>query len=67
MAVERTFYQDRWNRNKVWEVVKMSGGYYLRQYINGEKSGRGIKTSKKFIRNVGIFDFQKVDGAVVRK
>ncbi len=67
MAVERTFYQDRWNLNKVWEVVKMDGGYYLRQYINGKKFGRGIKTTKKFIRGVGIFDFQEVEGSGVRE
>ena len=42
MAVKRTFYRDRWNDRKVWEVVKLRGGFYLRQYINGKQFGRGI-------------------------
>lgn len=40
MAVSRKFYQDRWNPDKVWEVVKMVGGYYLWQYIKGSQFGR---------------------------
>lgn len=62
MAVSRKFYKDKWNTNKVWEVVKMAGGYYLRQYIKGRQFGRGIKTSKKFIESIGIFDFEEVTG-----
>lgn len=44
MAVRRTYYRDRWNEKKVWEVVKLVGGYYLRQYISGQQVGRGMKT-----------------------
>lgn len=62
MEANRKFYQDRWNPDKVWEVVKMVGGYYLRQYIKGSRFGRGVKTSKKFIVSIGILDFQEVDG-----
>lgn len=40
--VQRTFYQDKWNEKKVWEAVKLSGGFYLRQYIDGKQYGRGI-------------------------
>ena len=58
MAVQRTYYQDRWNDKKVWEVAKVVGGYYLRQYIEGKQFGSGIKTSKKFIESIGIFDFE---------
>lgn len=43
MAVRRTYYRDRWNEKKVWEVVKLVGGYYLRQYISGQQVGRGMK------------------------
>ena len=32
--VKRTWYQDCYNEKKTWEVVKMNGAYYLRQYIN---------------------------------
>lgn len=53
MSVQRTFYQDRWNPDKTWEVVKLVGGYYLRQYIKGKQFGRGIRTTKKYIRVLG--------------
>lgn len=47
---------------KVWEVVKLVGGYYLRQYISGQQVGRGMKTSKKFIKSIGVFEFEEVGG-----
>lgn len=59
--IERTYYLDRYNFRKIWEVSKLKGGYYLRQYINGKQFGKGFKTSKKYIEQVGIFDFDKVD------
>ncbi len=62
MAAQRKFYQDRWNPNKVWEVVKLVGGYYLRQYVSGNQVGRGVKTSKRFIQSIGVFDFEEVAG-----
>lgn len=34
--VKREWYQDRYNSKKTWEVVKMVGGYYLRQYVDGQ-------------------------------
>ena len=58
--VTRTFYQDRWNTDKTWEVVKLIGGYYLRQYIKGNQFGRGLRTTKKYIQSIGIFDFKKI-------
>ena len=61
MAVKRTYYKDRYNGNKVWEVVKLSGGYYLRQYICGKQFGRGMRTTKKYIQSLGIFDFEKAE------
>lgn len=58
IAVKRTYYKDRYNDNKVWEVTKLKGGYYLRQYICGEQFGKGLRTTKKFIQSLGIFDFE---------
>lgn len=58
--IKRTFYKDRWNQNKVWEVAELIGGYYLRQYICGEQWGRGLKTTKKFIQSIGIFEFEQI-------
>lgn len=55
-----TFYRDRWNPNKTWEVVKLVGGYYLRQYINGIQFGKGLRTTKRYITSIGIFGFEKL-------
>ena len=60
MAVQRTFYQDRWNKNKVWEVVQLVGGYYLRQYVCGQQWGRGLRTTKEFIKSLGILEFEQI-------
>ena len=65
MAVQRTFYQDGWNKNKVWEVAKLARGYYLRQYICGKQWGRGVLTTKKFIQSIGIFELERVGGIEV--
>ena len=59
---KRTYYRDGYNCNKVWEVVKLNGGYYLRQYISGQQMGKGLRTTKKFIQSIGIFEFEKVGG-----
>ena len=59
MATERTFYQDPWNDRKVWEVVRMIGTYHLRQYIDGIQVNIGVRTTKKFIKSVGILGFEK--------
>ena len=62
MAVRRTFYRDKYNDNKVWEVVKLNGGYYLRQYVCGRQYGRGLRTTKRFIQGLGIFEFEEIEG-----
>lgn len=62
MAISRKFYKDRWNENKVWEVVRMVGAYYLRQYVCGTQVGPGLRTSKKWIASLGILEFQEVAG-----
>ena len=47
--VKREWYRDRYNSKKTWEVVKMVGGYYLRQYINGQQENTLIA---KISRNI---------------
>lgn len=39
----------------------MEGAYYLRQYINGHKWGRGLRTTKSYIREIGIFEFEEIN------
>ena len=58
--VKREWYQDRYNSKKTWEVVKMAGGYYLRQYINGQQVNAGLRTTKAFIASIGIFEFERI-------
>lgn len=58
MALQRTYYRDRYNSDKIWEVVKLNGGYYLRQYICGRQTGRWLRTTEKFIRSLGILNFE---------
>ena len=56
----RVYYRDRYNTKKIWEVTKLSGGYYLRQYISGRQTGKGLRTTKKFISDIGIFGFEEI-------
>ncbi|MCM1246671.1 MAG: hypothetical protein NC293_13615 [Roseburia sp.] len=58
--IKRTFYKDKWNSQKVWEVAVLSGGLYLRQYVCGRQQGKGLRTTKKFIESIGIFGFEQV-------
>ena len=58
--VERTFYKDRYNPKKTWEIIKMSGAYYLRQYINGKQFGRGLRTTKRYLNDIGILKFERM-------
>lgn len=58
--VKRERYQDRYNSKKTWEVVKMAGGYYLRQYIDGQQVNTGLRTTKSFIASIGIFEFERI-------
>lgn len=54
--MKRKIYQDPYNSKKTWEVTKLSGGYYLRQFINGKQFGRGSRTTKKNLKEIGIFE-----------
>lgn len=44
--------KDRYNDFKEWEVIKLSGGYYLKQYVKGKQFGRGFRTTKKYIESI---------------
>lgn len=59
-TLERTFYRDPYNEAKVWEVVKLSGGYYLRQYIYGRQFGKGLRTTKGYLDDIGILGFPEI-------
>lgn len=52
---KRTYCKDRYNDNKVWEVAKLKVGYYLRQYVCREQFGKGLRTTKKYIQSLGLF------------
>ena len=52
----RTLYQDKYNPQKTWEVTSISHGFYLRQYICDKQFGRGLKTSREYLKNIGILD-----------
>lgn len=58
--VKREWYRDRYNSKKTWEVVKMVGGYYLRQYVYGQQVNTGLRTTKAFIASIGIFEFERI-------
>lgn len=58
--VKREWYRDRYNSKKTWEVVKMVGGYYLRQYVDGQQVNTGLRTTKAFIASIGIFEFERI-------
>ncbi len=54
----RTLYQDKYNPQKTWEVTTISHGFYLKQFINDKQFGRGLKTSREYLRDVGILDMK---------
>ncbi|SKA08781.1 hypothetical protein SAMN02745174_02512 [Cetobacterium ceti] len=43
--------QDKYNPIKTWEITKLKGGYYLKQFISGKQFGSGIRTTKKWLEN----------------
>ena len=54
--MKRKIYQDPYNSTKTWEVTELSGGYYLKQFINGKQFGKGSRTTKKWLEQIGIFE-----------
>ena len=43
---------DKYNSSKEWEIIKLNGGYYLKQYVEGKQFGRGFRTTKKYIESI---------------
>ena len=58
--MKRTYYRDKWNHRKVWEVTELSHGIYLRQYINMWQFGRGVRTNKKKLAEIGIAEMEVI-------
>ena len=58
--IKRMFYRDAYNADKVWEVAILRGGYYLRQYIKGKQFGRGLRTTKKWLEQLGILEMERI-------
>ena len=54
--MKRKIYQDPYNSIKTWEVTKLSGGYYLKQFINVKQFGRVSRTTKKRLEQICIFE-----------
>lgn len=60
--MKRVYYQDTYNPVKRWEVTQLSGGMYLRQFISGVQFGKGLRTTKKWIHEIGIDQMEQVEG-----
>ena len=58
ISMIRTLYQDKYNPNKTWEVTSMSHGFYLKQFICDKQFGRGLRTTKEYLKSIGILDMQ---------
>jgi hypothetical protein len=39
----------------------MKGAMYLKQYINGLQFGKGTRCTKAQIKEIGIFDFKRIN------
>ena len=48
----KTIYQDKYNPNKTWEVTSMSHGFYLKQFICNKQFGRGLRTTREYIKSM---------------
>ncbi|MBR6983901.1 MAG: hypothetical protein IKH75_10330 [Ruminococcus sp.] len=55
-----TLYQDKYNPQKTWKVTSNSHGFYLRQFICGKQFGRGLKTSREYLKSIGILDMKVI-------
>ena len=58
--MKRTYYLDKYNNKKIWEVTELSHGIYLRQYICGRKFGRGVRTNKAKLKDIGIIEMEVI-------
>lgn len=58
--MRREYYKDTWNADKVWEVNYLSHGLYLRQIIGGRQFGRGHRTTKWWLNQIGVFEMELI-------
>lgn len=58
--MKRTYYLDKYNNKKIWEVTELSHGIYLRQYISERKFGRGVRTNKAKLKDIGIIEMEVI-------
>ena len=58
--MKRTYYLDKYNNKKIWEVTELSHGIYLRQYISGRKFGRGVRTNNANLKDMGIIEMEVI-------
>ena len=58
--MKRTYYLDKYNDKKIWEVTELSHGIYLRQYIAGRQFGRGVRTNKTKLKDIGIIEMEVI-------
>ncbi|OLS02917.1 hypothetical protein [Tissierella creatinophila] len=63
--IERRFFIDKYNINKIWEVAYLKGTYLIRQYIkNNDNSfcllGKGSRRNEKELKELGILDFKEL-------
>lgn len=65
VLMKRELYQDKYNSDKVWQVNYLEGGYYLKQFIKGEQFGKGLRTTKKYLNELGIFEMNLIDESVL--
>lgn len=53
-------YEDKYNNKKHWEItIDKSGHYHISQFVNGELT-RKVRTTKKWIKEVGILDMEPI-------
>ena len=57
---KRVLYKDPYSNTKFFEVTKLSGGYYLKEILNGKQFGRGVRTTKRSLKLIGITDMPMV-------
>ena len=58
--MKRTYYLDKYNSKKIWELTELSHGIYLRQYISGRKFGRGVRANKAKLKDIGIIEMEVI-------
>ena len=56
----KTLYQDKYNPQKTWEVTSNSHGFYLRQFICNKQFGKALKTTREYIKSIGVLDMKVI-------